>query len=95
MAIKIRTDNQWHDFVYRYDVPASVLADQFDWLDEDTDDGFFRYRGYWYHLSQFERTGGSDEFKGWDGYQGDSYFSGILIKVSGNVEQYKVGTYTS
>lgn len=35
---------------------------------------------------------GSD-FKGWDGYASDSYFSGVLIKLSRDGEEYMVGTY--
>lgn len=32
-------------------------------------------------------------FSGWDGYHSDSYFSGIVIKLSPDGEQYQVGTY--
>ena len=48
--LTIKTNRRWRDFVYRHDVPAKVLADQFDYQDgEDVIDGFFCYRGRWYH----------------------------------------------
>ena len=88
--MKIRTDGKWHNFKYRYEVPARVLKSEFDWLDEeDGSDGFIYYKGSWYHLSMFERGGPA----GWDGHHGDSYFSGVLIKVSRDGEQYKIATY--
>jgi hypothetical protein len=98
--LNVATNHRWRDFVYRSDVPAKVLADRFDWTNEDDHyDGFFNYRGWWYHLSEFERCPpvtqqASDPFNGWDGYHADSYFSGVLIKLSKDGEQYQVGTYT-
>ena len=52
--------------------------DDFDWIDNPDDRGqdFFRYRGDAYCLDQFERT----VIGGWDGYHGDTFFSGILIR---------------
>lgn len=35
----------------------------------------------------------TDKKSGWDGYHGDSYFSGIVIKLSPDGEQYQVGKY--
>ena len=109
MALTIRTNNQWREFVYRYDVPADVLASQFDYQDpEETLDGFFQYRGTWYHLDQFMRIepmspgdphalrpGDDSPLKGWHGYHGDSYFSGVLIRLSDDGERYQIATYFS
>lgn len=89
--MKIRTNRQWRHFLYREEVPADVLASQFDWLDADTCDGFIRYRGWYYHLSQFERR----EVDGWHGVAPDSYFSGVLIRLSDDGETYQIGTYFS
>lgn len=89
----IYTDNKWKQFKYRDEVPKKVLKDDFDWLDEDDGfDGFFKYKGTWYHLSMFMNGGG---FPGWDGYHGDSFFSGVLIALSPDGEEYKVATYIS
>ena len=93
--LTIKTNRRWRDFVYRHDVPAKVLADQFDYQDaEDVVDGFFCYRGYWYHLDQFMRSSGGPLAE-WDGVLNDSYFSGVAIKVSRDGERYQVATFYS
>ena len=99
--LTIRTNHQWRQFTYRSEVPDKVLADQFDHLDEDEGfDGFFCYRGIWYHLSDFMRVGypgpfGQTAMGGWHGYASDSFFSGVLIKVSEDGEEFQVATYFS
>ncbi len=99
MSLTIKTDNKFKFFAYRADVPAKVLADQFSHLPEDSDDGldnFFCYRGRWYHISDFMRIdNAATDLKGWDGYSGDSYFSGVLLKVSRDGDRYKAATYFS
>jgi hypothetical protein len=91
--LTIKTNHQFRDFTYRYDVPASVLADQFDHLSEDdVSDSFVQYRGHWYHTSDFIRT--HDSFPGkWDGYTSDSFFSGVLIRLSRDGERCQLATY--
>lgn len=46
------------------------------------DSEFFRFKGNVYDLNEFMRLEHSnpDLFKGWDGYAGDSYFSGVLVR---------------
>lgn len=94
--LTIKSDKKWIAFKYREEVPKKVLSKQFDHLDEDEAiDGFFRYRNYWYHLSDFMRVP-KDAFPGkWNGYLNDSYFSGVVIQVSNDGEAYKVGTFYS
>ena len=84
LLMKIRTNHHWRNFTYRCDVPAAVLADQFDYHNDDTTDGYFKYRGYWYHLDQFMRIGypgpfGQIDENGYHGYHSDSYFSGFQV----------------
>lgn len=110
MAIVIKSDRKWKQFKYRNEVPAKVLADQFDWTNDahaehgDYEDGFLCYRGHWYHLGDFERIhkmspsdphGGMAgvEFQRWTGISHDSLFSGVVIKVSTNGDEYQIGTY--
>lgn len=68
---------------YRDEVPQKVLDNEFDWLDEDTIDGFICYKKEWFHLSQFMTLDKDSDFnkEGYDGYHGDSYFSGTLIRI--------------
>ena len=88
----IRTNHHWRPFCYRDEVPARVLADQFDYQDPDQAlDGFFRYKGYWYHLDQFMRM--QDDH--WDGSLAESAFTGVVIKVSRDGEHYQVGSWRS
>lgn len=95
MGIKVVTNGQWRDFVYRSDVPEKVLKSQFDWTDKahedhgDYSDGFLCYRGVWYHVADFQRGG----IEGWSGSHGDSFFSGVVIRLSKDGEQYQIGTY--
>ncbi len=96
--VKVKTDKKWKDFVYRHDVPEKILKNEFDWLDEEQEDGFLKFLGTWYHTSMFMRMNDSDPkspLKGWDGYHGDSYFSGVVIKLSSDGEKYKIGRYYS
>lgn len=96
MALTFKTNHAYRFFVYRSDVPAKVLADQFDHLAEDDAlDGFFCYRGRWYHLSDFMRFDHNEDLADWDGYAADSMFSGVVIKLSDDCERYKVATYFS
>lgn len=96
MKVTIKTNRNWRNFQYREQVPEKILASQFDHLDtEESYDQFFQYRGYWYHISDFMGASGMTELKNWDGYASDSYFSGVVVKVSRDGEQYQVGTYFS
>ena len=99
---KIITNNHERSFLYRSDVPADILESQFDYLDADTFDGFIQYRGHWYHTSCFMRFGYPfnqmplwTHEQGWHGYSSDSFFSGVLIKLSDDGETYQIATYTS
>lgn len=92
---RITTNNHSRPFVYRSEVPDKVLADQFDHLDtEESQDGFFRYHGHWYHISDSVFVPAQDpDFAGWHGMAPDSAFSGVLIRVSPDGESYTIGTY--
>jgi|TARA_R110002020_G_scaffold144633_3_gene317688 hypothetical protein len=105
--IKIITNNHDRPFLYRHEVPQVILNGDLDWTDENDNDGYFCYRGIWYHTGQFMRfcgtawiespdpTVSSTEVQSdkWDGYHGDSFFSGILIKLSDDCETYRIATY--
>lgn len=56
---------------------------------------YFRYRNWVYTLEDFMRTNGNDTLNKWDGYLGDSFFSGILVKYSSCGDAVMVGTYYS
>lgn len=88
--MKVITNHHWRQFRYRYEVPPEVLADQFDYQDADeSTDGFFQYRGSWYHLDDFQVCN-AGELQEWDGFAPDSYFSGVAIRLSDDCEEYQV-----
>lgn len=91
----VRTNNHWRQFVYRNEVPEEVLADQFDYLDDEGQDGFFKYQGTWYHLSQFTLLpkGSPEVFQSWNGIVNESFFSGVVIRLSDDGEEYRIGSY--
>ena len=92
--MKVYTNKHKRQFKYRNEVPNDVLQDDFDWLDDDSSyDGFIHYRGNWYHVSEFMRCDDNSPFNGWHGYHSDSFFSGILIRLSDDCETYQIGTY--
>ena len=95
--LKLITDNRFKSFKYGNEVPKKVLQEQFDHLENGEDsDGFFKYRGTWYHTSDFLVA--SDKMKaatGFDGINTDSLFSAILLSISKDGEEYKVGLLLS
>jgi hypothetical protein len=95
MPIVIKTNNQWRDFSYANEVPKDVLEDQFDHLDKDTTDHFLKYKGTWYHLSDFLRIDRNNEgpFNGWEGSHNHSESSGVVIRISTDCECYQIGSW--
>jgi len=90
--MQIITNNQWRNFLYGYELSESEKAN-FDWVDDIDSADFIRYRGRLYQLGQFMRA--PESLEGWHGYHGDSFFSGVLIRVSSDGEQYQIATYIS
>ena len=77
-----------------------------EWNKDDKDpewENYFTYRGEIYFLSQFMRIDKKSPFylldkdgnQVFDGYHGDSFFSGILIKYSDCGDAVKAYTYIS
>jgi len=96
--LTVKTNHQYRWLTMGADVPTAIMADQFAHLDDDENlDGFFCYRGYWYHLSDFMRLEGAlgDDLAGWHGYHSDSVFSGVVIKLDRDGEKVACGTYFS
>lgn len=94
-TLAIRTDHRWRQFQYRHEVPEKVLKSEFDHLPEEFD-GYFRYRRWWFHVTDFIRIPPeANELHGWHGYAPDSFFSGVLIRLSTDGEAFMVGTYIS
>ena len=93
--MKIITDHKWRDIVLGQDLTKKQRK-EFDYItDEDFDySGFVKYRGVIYDIGEFMFTDWAD-WHDYDGYMSDSFFSGVLIKLSEDGEQCKIATYLS
>lgn len=89
--MRITTDHKWKDFVYGYELPEKIKKD-FDYLDpEDLEyNRFMKYKGSYYDLHEFIRV---ENMENWNGVYNDSYFSGVLVELSGDLDQYRIGSY--
>jgi hypothetical protein len=100
--LTITTNNRPRDLVCLADLPAKARAD-FDYItgDDAYSPRLFAYRGRWYDANEFMRMTDVQAFRGegrnaWDGYQSDTYFSGVLIRwrmKDISEDQVVVGTF--
>lgn len=97
MTSNVTTDNKWKTFKYGHEVPEKVLAEQFDWIEEDEKfgSGFMKYRGVWYHISEFMTLPKDHSVDAWQAFSPDSAFSAVMVQVSNDGEEYKIGTFIS
>ena len=81
--LKVYTNYHRRELVYYWEL-TQAEKDDFDWIKDTEDDDytFFRYRNNTYCLSDFMRVerNAPAEFQKWDGYNSESFFSGILVK---------------
>lgn len=96
--MQIKTNNKPRHIIYGFELSDNVKV-LFDYYDEErlNDASFFQYKRQWYDLAEFQRVTDTMEnchgFNGWHGFCSDSFFSGILIKVSDDFESVIVGQY--
>ena len=114
--LKIVTNNVPREIVYGYEMDPEILRDEFDieveGMNEDQvgdlcSKEFVKFRGVWYDLEDFITTrpgpwnhGLPEEFRQWDGYSSDSFFSGILLRYpreydTMDLDRVVLGTYYS
>jgi hypothetical protein len=93
MAVVVSSDGKFKPFLQDHQVPKKVLA-AYDWLDEDAKmDGWVKYKNEYLHLSDFERLSDSVLGRDWNGAHPDSFFSGTVIKMTDDGEEYKIGRF--
>ena len=104
MAVTIKTDHKWHYFKYGYELSQKERIKwrkEFSYIksnEEFYNRNFAKYRGQLYDINEFMSIKGwsTEPFgKAWDGYMSDTYFSGVVIKISKDGERYKIGRYYS
>ena len=96
MSVQIITDHKWKNLKYGYEVPAKIMSDQFDWVDDSDGEDFILYRKRWYHLGEFmPSTDTNPVMAQWHGVAADTYFSAVAIELSSDGEQYRIATIFS
>lgn len=106
MAHHVTTDHKWKYFRYVSEVPKRIRDVEYDHLGtDDRDGGWIHYRRRWYHLSDFTRLERQSVLNSlpecrasegrWEGYFADSMSTGVVIQISDDCEQYRIGTYFS
>jgi len=87
MSVTIKTNNVPRECImgmYFWGSLRQELLSQFDYLsvDDFLSTEFFKYKGYWYAVTDFIRVIAAphEHLYGWDGYVSDSYFSGVVMK---------------
>lgn len=93
MAIEITTNNHWKELIAKWELPTEVAAD-FDYVDENSGNRFFQYRGVWYDANEFtfiissadsihglgHRVEADSPLASWHGISTDSFYSGVVIR---------------
>ena len=95
----VTTNNKPRHFVYGHELSEDEKSD-FDYIEPDEMDGrsFVRYKGRVYDVSDFARIEPQmvncqrGDWAGWHGYAGDTFFSGVLIRIIDS-ESCIMGTY--
>ena len=93
----IRTDHKWRNFKYGHEL-APKWRKEHDWMSDEEYEtaSFVWYKGWATPLSEFMSVDKNAPFGGkWNGYTSDTFFSGVVIEVSDDGEQYRVGMYYS
>lgn len=90
--MNIITNNKPRHLIYGYELPEKVKA-EFDYYSGDdlNDAAFFKYKGQYYDVNQFTRC----NIEGWQGCHNDTYFSGLFIKFTDDLESVIVAQYYS
>ena len=101
MNFKVTTNNVPRELVRSWDLTDAERAefDYYDWnqIEQgfDSDPIFVRYRGELVDLGQFTRSITTPGLNEWDGYQSDSYFSGLVVRYTDDYDAVVVGRYSS
>lgn len=94
--MKVIANNIPRTIISGYELSEAQRED-FNYLtDEGVDQGrYFMYKGNVYTLSDFMLLSvGREDLKEWDAYMGDSYFSGLVLKLSDCGELVTVGRFS-
>lgn len=89
--LKITTNNHHRPVIDGWELTAAERA-EFDYIDWDAVErgeesaSFFRFGGDLYDLGDVLRAEGEIASLGWDGFNSDSFFSGIAVRYVDDME---------
>ena len=89
--LQIVTNNVPRQMLSGYELTDSEKED-FDYIDDIDCADFVRFKGRLYDVNDFMVCRSPEHLPGWDGYHGDSYFSGVLIRLVDS-DAVIMGTY--
>lgn len=94
--MEIRTNNTPRPVLYWHELTEAQQKEMSD-RNESKEDAFFIYKKQPYALSQFMRIdkNAPEDMQDWHGYASDTFFSGILIRLSEDGEAVTVAQYFS
>lgn len=99
MNVHVTTNHVPRELVYGFQLTPEERR-EFDYIEDIDTHAFVRYRGEVYDPAEFMPVPGGtcapdgiEQLETWDGYQPDSYFSGLVLRYSEDCEQVVVGTY--
>lgn len=94
--MEVITNNVPRPVLYWDDLTPKEQA-EFDYVGNDPYNySFFRFKGWVYDLGEFMRIPDGvqyDSWRDWHGYQSDTFFSGVLVKVNYREETVIVGRF--
>lgn len=100
MSLTITTDNKFKFFI-SWDDLTKAQKEDFDYMDNEDkySASFIKYYGSIYDIGSFMRLDKDSTFNeiggNWQGHHDETYFSGVLIELSGCGDCYKIVRYCS
>ena len=98
--LTIRTNNHHYEL---FSLAEADMSDKqrcdFDYIEREESYSLrlFKYRGTWYDTGDmmYVTDMAPTLMQRYNGYQGDSFFSGVLVRYTNNFETVQVATYLS
>jgi len=92
--MEIITNHQRREILFGYALPQQWRS-EFDYYpnEELNDAQFFKYKNQYYDLGEFMRTPDAIKLLGWHGISNDSFFSGVLIRLTDDGDAVTVARY--
>jgi hypothetical protein len=87
----VKCNFQYRERLTWFDLSEKEQEDLKDSYNSIEESSFFRYRGNVYDFNDFPRV--DDGIGYWHAYSPDSFFSGVVIRVSKGGDSVLVGTY--